>query len=224
MKIGLTNPPRLDNKGVSSGGVKLRRAPWLRRERPTTDGVVVVIARWTEIRSLKSFSPHDHCEALRADRIAPRRSEIDPRRIENVLEQAFILECTADGEARFRIAGMALGDLMGMEVRGMPATALVQPQDRARFSALLRDLCRNAEIADLTLATVSGARAEMPLLPMTGEDGRVSRILGCMVARPGAAPPPVRLTWSRYGARASSRRPPIRFTRPRIWPNSVPTW
>jgi hypothetical protein len=137
---------------------------------------------------------HDHWEALRADRIAPRRSEIDPRRIENVLEHAFILECTADGEARFRIAGIALGDLMGMEVRGMPATALVQPQDRARFSALLRDLCRNAEIADLTLATASGARAEMLLLPMTGEDGRVSRILGCMVARPGAAPPPVRLT------------------------------
>ena len=66
-------------------------------------------------------------EALRGTRIVPKRSEIDPRGIEGALENAFIVERVAPGIARLRIAGSHLNDLMGMEVRGMPLTALFNP-------------------------------------------------------------------------------------------------
>ncbi|MCB2111761.1 MAG: PAS domain-containing protein, partial [Rhodobacteraceae bacterium] len=57
-------------------------------------------------------------EALRAGREVPYRSEIDPRGIESALEHTFVLERIAPRIARFRLAGVHLCDLMGMEVRG----------------------------------------------------------------------------------------------------------
>jgi hypothetical protein len=148
---------------------------------------------------------YDHWEGLRGSRIAPKRSEIDPRRIENVLERAFILECPDQGEVRFRIAGMALGDLMGMEVRGMPAHAIIRPEGRADFNAVIARLCATPEIADVTLSGPAGIQADMLLLPMMGQDLRVSRVLGCLVARSGPVCPPVRFTvaqvmWTRIVA------------------------
>ena len=64
-------------------------------------------------------------------RAVPMRSDVDPRGIERSLEHAFILERIAPQMARFRLAGMHLTDLMGMEVRGMPTTALFAPAARA---------------------------------------------------------------------------------------------
>ena len=55
-------------------------------------------------------------EGLRMGRTVPMRSEIDPRGIERALEFTFILERIAPGLARFRLSGMHLNDLLGMEV------------------------------------------------------------------------------------------------------------
>ncbi|MEL6207154.1 MAG: PAS domain-containing protein, partial [Pseudomonadota bacterium] len=79
----------------------------------------------------------DYWHSLRGNRIVPARSEVDPRRIENALEYAFIVERIAPGMARFRLAGMHLNDLMGMEVRGMPLTAFFDPDARKRVSAAM---------------------------------------------------------------------------------------
>jgi hypothetical protein len=126
----------------------------------------------------------DHWEALRAGRIAPRRSEIDPRQIENALQHAFILERSDAGEARFRIAGMQLFELMGMEVRSMPASSIISPECRADFCAILENPFVAPEIVELTLTAEGGLglKAEMLLLPMKNEQGEISRILGCVVA------------------------------------------
>ena len=69
-------------------------------------------------------------EGLRAGRLVPLRSEIDPREIRGALEHTFILEHTKLNEIRFRLAGNKLGDLLGMELRGMPAYALIAPECR----------------------------------------------------------------------------------------------
>ena len=66
-------------------------------------------------------------EGLRKGSDLPRRDEIDPRGIVGALENTFLLERVAPGVARFRLAGMQLHDLMGMDVRGMPLTALIGP-------------------------------------------------------------------------------------------------
>ncbi len=62
-------------------------------------------------------------EGLRVAGDLPRRDQIDPRGIAGALENTFLLERVAPGIARFRLAGMQLHDLMGMDVRGMPLSA-----------------------------------------------------------------------------------------------------
>lgn len=134
-------------------------------------------------------------EALRGTRLMPRRSEIDPRGIEQALESAFILERIAPGIARLRIAGTHLNDLMGMEVRGMPLTALFMSPSRRLIADLLEEVFQAPATARLQLLSEGGGgrpelMARMALMPLKSDLGDVSRILGCLVA-PGrlGAPP-----------------------------------
>jgi hypothetical protein len=134
-------------------------------------------------------------QGLRGDRLVPARSEVDPRRIEDALEYAFILERIAPGMARFRLAGMHLNDLMGMEVRGMPLTSFFVPEARKRVSAALEQVFDAPAIARMTLAGETGLGrpgldARLLLLPLKSDFGDVSRALGCLstVGPVGRAP------------------------------------
>jgi len=137
-----------------------------------------------------------HWDSLRAGRLAPGRAEIDPRKIENVLEHAFILEQRDGGSTRFRIAGMRLCDLMGMELRAMPATAAIAPESRALFSECLARVFGMPEIIALTLAAPcpgqAPVRGEMLMLPLADDAGRITRLLGCLLATPREMTPPLR--------------------------------
>lgn len=124
-------------------------------------------------------------ESLRAGRLLPRRSEIDPRGIESALEYAFILERIAPGIARMRIAGSHLTDLMGMEVRGMPASTFFTPTGRNTFSEALEEVFDGPATAVLDLSAERGIgkpamEAKMLLLPLKSDLGDVSRVLGCL--------------------------------------------
>lgn len=125
--------------------------------------------------------------ALCPDGEVPLRSAIDPRGLENVLRYSFVLERVAPGVARFRIAGQHLIGLAGMEVRGMPVTALMTRTARPRMGAVLEHLFDTPAVAELTLsgerATFSrrlGAR--MLLLPLKSDSGQISRALGALVS------------------------------------------
>lgn len=126
-------------------------------------------------------------EALRNGRLMPNRSEIDPRGIEHALEFAFILERIAPKIARFRLAGMHLNDLMGMEVRGMPITTLFIPSARTPFSEMLEAVFSQPATAEMMLTGQSGfgqgrIGAKLLLLPLKSDGGHVNRALGCLVA------------------------------------------
>lgn len=126
--------------------------------------------------------------ALRGENLLPKRSEIDPRGIERSLENAFILERIAPGIARLRIAGSHLNDLMGMEVRGMPLTALFTPAARRTIADLLEDVFQTPATAKLQLTSDGSSGrpaldARMILMPLKSDLGDVSRILGCLVAK-----------------------------------------
>ncbi|WP_415183985.1 PAS domain-containing protein [Phaeovulum sp.] len=126
-------------------------------------------------------------EGLRNGRLVPTRSDVDPRGIERALEHAFLLERIAPGAARFRVAGMHLNDLMGMEVRGMPLTAFFTPTARKRISDILESAFNSPEVADLTLNAETGfgkpaLQARLLILPMTSDLGDVNRALGCLIA------------------------------------------
>ena len=133
--------------------------------------------------------------ALRGDRLVPARSEVDPRRIEDALEYAFILERIAPGMARFRLAGMHLNDLMGMEVRGMPLTSFFVPESRKQVSGALEEVFDGPAVARMTLSGETGIGrpgldARLLLLPLKSDFGDVSRALGCLqtVGPVGRAP------------------------------------
>lgn len=122
-------------------------------------------------------------EGLRNGRLVPARADIDPRGMQNALEYAFILERIAPGMGRFRLAGMHLTDLMGMEVRGMPLTAMFVPDSRATVSEALEAVFETPQVTTLTLSAERGIgrgamEAQLLLCPLKSDLGDVNRVLG----------------------------------------------
>jgi hypothetical protein len=124
-------------------------------------------------------------EALRDGPALPARDRIDPRGIAEALEQVFLVERIAPGHARFRLAGMHLHDLMGMEVRGMPMTSVFAPEARARFSEAVEQVFTTPAVLDLWLEAERGIgkpalEGRMILLPVTGTTSEPDLALGCL--------------------------------------------
>jgi len=125
-------------------------------------------------------------EGLRNGRLMPERAEVDPRGMQSALQFAFMLEHVAPGVARFRVAGMHLNDLLGMEVRGMPVTSFMEPEARAQFAKALDKVINTPYVADIRLSSPRGigrpaVTARMYLAPLaTGRPGYHPRILGCL--------------------------------------------
>jgi hypothetical protein len=160
--------------------------------RPMTDPILnMVLGYW---------------ERLRAGRAAPLRSEIDPRQIEAALEHSFILERVAPDTVRFRVAGMHLCQIMGMEVRGMPPSAFFTPEERGEFARVLDGVFTRPEVAELDLISEGPGlvrlEARMLILPMRSDLGEMNRALGCLVAQGTIGAPPRRF---RIGAVKSTR-------------------
>ncbi len=124
-------------------------------------------------------------EALRAGALVPARAQVDPRGIESALDIAFLAERIAPGQARLRIAGMRLNDLMCMEVRGMPLSALILPDSRQRFADALEQVFAGPAIVELALRApaklgLAALDARMLLLPLRDEIGQITRALGAL--------------------------------------------
>lgn len=125
-------------------------------------------------------------EGLRMGRLVPMRSEIDPRGIERALEFTFILERIAPGLARFRLSGMHLNDLLGMEVRGMPFTSFFTPKSRQVICDTLEQVFDGPKVAELILSSERSIGkpaldAKLILLPLRSDMGDITRIIGCLV-------------------------------------------
>lgn len=141
-------------------------------------------------------------EAMRKDGRLPKRDDINPRGMASALEQVFLVEQIAPNHGRLRLAGMAISDLLGMDVRGMPITALLEPVARARLSEALGGLFRGEQILDLWLEAERGIGrppllARMLLLPMIGSHGEPDLALGCFCTKGEIGRAPRRFTISR---------------------------
>lgn len=134
-------------------------------------------------------------EALRNGRDMPVRSEVDPRGLARVLEYAVVLERVAEGVARFRVAGQHLHELMGMDVRGMPFSAMIRAEDRAALAGWLAQVFDTPAKLRLTLSGERGIgrpalAGQMLILPLHDDFEQVSRALGAFVTdgKPGRLP------------------------------------
>lgn len=152
-----------------------------------TDRVIGFCMRAFDMKHPAIAQVEAYWDALRGDRQVPLRAEIDPRGIDQALENAFILERIAPKVARFRLAGMHLNELMGMETRGMPMTALFEPAGRGTVTTLLEHVFEQPAKVRLRLGTVpgtwghAGPAGEMLLMPLRSDLGDISRALGCLV-------------------------------------------
>lgn len=124
-------------------------------------------------------------QGLREGGALPRRDQIDPRGIAGALEQVFLVERIAPGLARFRLAGMGVSEVMGMDVRGMPLSSVFDPAARERLSPALETVFRDHVALDLWLEAERGMgrpdlAARMMLLPLVSTRGLTDLALGCL--------------------------------------------
>ncbi|WP_170600533.1 PAS domain-containing protein [Ruegeria arenilitoris] len=151
-------------------------------------GKIIAMDRFDSGRSLSPIRQAEaYWTALLSGDGVPKRSQIDPRGLENILEYTFILERIAPGLARFRLAGSHLNKIAGMEVRGMPLTAFFDPSARDQVSEALEEVFAAPAIGEFSLVSKgklgrTRLQARMILLPLRSDLGDVSRVLGVMVS------------------------------------------
>ncbi|WP_232014442.1 PAS domain-containing protein [Cereibacter sphaeroides] len=173
--------------------------------------------------SLALLRSYWHELRLRAEGELPRRGDIDPRRIEEALSCAFLAERIAPGMARFRLAGMHLADLMGIDVRGIPISTLFDVDSRERLASVVARVLTGPGVGEIWLESpASLGRAALTgrllLLPLRAE-GSQPLIFGCLVTDGAIGRAPRRLTILRSAVDMVDAQPrylaPARFRRGR---------
>ena len=131
----------------------------------------------SELRALYSY-----WNRLRAGRKTPLRSDIDPRDMDCDARNLFILENLGRGNIRFRLAGTAIVDSFGMELRGMNARVIMSTGARESFTALIAETLDEPGIgyARLRNAAEESGIWEVNLLPLRSDFGVVDRVIGCL--------------------------------------------
>lgn len=169
------------------------------------------IVSMNRFRQGGSVSPLRQAEAywtaLRRGDDVPSRSQIDPRGLESILSNTFILERIAPGIARFRLAGTLVNEMAGMEVRGMPVTAFFTTDARKQLSSAMEHMFDTPSVVELELQIEAPRQrapreARMLLLPLRSDLGDISRVLGVLVADEGAATTSQRFSISSIEMRA----------------------
>lgn len=150
-------------------------------------------------------------EGLRDDDVIPLRSQINPRGIEQALSSTFLIERVAPGVARFRIAGMDLADVMGMEVRGLPISAIFMPTGRAELMGKLEQVFAGPAVLTLNLVAPAGLgrpalTARMIIMPLRDEDGKTGLALGCIALTGGIGRSPRRFEISHTSLTALAQK------------------
>lgn len=126
----------------------------------------------------------DYWDALRGDRAAPERGEIEPGALRHALADTFVLENEPIGPV-FRLAGTRLCALIGRELRGRAFTALwpdVEAQgDMRRLVQTVMDESAGA-VAGLSGKSVTGTPIylELLLLPLRYRGRTHARVLGSL--------------------------------------------
>ena len=124
-------------------------------------------------------------EALRRGPFLPKRQDLDPKGLASVLDRVFVVERVAKGHARFRISGMHLHDILGMDARGMPLGTLFEPVARARLADELEEVFQSSAVLDIHLEAERALgkpalTGRMLLLPLVGDADEQTLALGCL--------------------------------------------
>lgn len=135
-------------------------------------------------------------EALRGpDGAPPERAALDPRALAPALEWVFIGERIGRGLVRLRITGTGLAELGGIDMQGLPLSALFLPEARPALADAAERVFSRAHAAEIGLEAEQGIGrpalgGRLLMLPLTSTRGTTDLMLGCLATegRIGRAP------------------------------------
>ncbi|NVO27876.1 PAS domain-containing protein [Donghicola sp. C2-DW-16] len=160
----------------------------------------------------------DHWQSLRRCGGLPKRTDLDPKAMAPHLDKVFLVERIGTGHVRFRLCGSMLCDVLGMDLRGMPLSALFEPAYREQLGTLIEECFQRPAILHLNLSAgweASGSY-RMSLWPMLSDLGDASRALGCLVAENGSGPTKrFRLDYASTDALYAANRPDMEKPAPK---------
>ncbi|SPF81285.1 PAS domain-containing protein [Pseudoprimorskyibacter insulae] len=116
----------------------------------------------------------------------PLRSQIHPKKIENALEYAFIVEMITSELARIRVAGCHLSELAGTGASGLPLSCLFTMEARTELAGATRQLFSRPSVVRMDLHSRSSLgrpalAGQLLMLPLRSDMGDVTRGLGCLM-------------------------------------------
>jgi hypothetical protein len=124
-------------------------------------------------------------DRLRDGRPAPRRTEIEPADIRNLLADTFIIETDARKEPVFRLAGTRLCAIFGRELKGFAFPSLWAQRDQRVVARLLSGALHQHSVAVIEFEGTSRSGRTLPLemiaLPLEGS-AESPRALGSVTA------------------------------------------
>lgn len=127
-------------------------------------------------------------ESLRQAGSIPMRVALDPRGMTGVLDRVFLAERIGRGVAQVRIAGSALGEIGGMDLRGLPLTVLFCAEARDLVGQIIEQVIHEPAVAELDLISDRGngqVIAQLALMPLADDQDR-KLVLGAFGFAPEA--------------------------------------
>ena len=125
---------------------------------------------------------YSYWNEIRGSRIAPRRFEIEPTSIANILPETFILEYNNRRSVNFRLSGTLICDLFNREFRGQSIYSLWNDQDRLLLEDALASIadCGSVALIEATAITASERQiaVEIIMMPLIHSGEKISRLIG----------------------------------------------
>lgn len=155
---------------------------------PRRSGKAAIFAGPAQVRA--------YWEALRKDGGIPNRTQLDPRGLGGVLDRVFVAERIGKGLVQVRIAGSALAEAAGMDLRGLPLSCLFAAESRDQLADAIEPVSNGSTIVELDLGANRGgpgAVGRLLLLPLL-DSGDRRLVLGCFGLADGLIGPRLKLT------------------------------
>ncbi|MEO1205824.1 MAG: PAS domain-containing protein [Pseudomonadota bacterium] len=136
------------------------------------------------MRRATSLELYRYWNAVRGHRSAPRRFEIEPSDISDLLPETLILETQADASYHYRLAGTRICEMFGQEFRGSAFLDGWTEPDRETLLRRLRLIKERGAVLcfEFDVRSTAGHTAtfECLVMPLHHATTRVDRFLGCM--------------------------------------------
>ncbi|MEM7191734.1 MAG: PAS domain-containing protein, partial [Pseudomonadota bacterium] len=119
---------------------------------------------------------------IRNRQIAPRRFQVEPAKIPQLLRETFIAECEHAHHVPFRLAGTQICHHFGRELRGTDLLELWTHEDRITLSSMIQNIIGDGAVVHGNFIAMTDTNREaifeFVLLPLIHTGNDVNRILG----------------------------------------------